>query len=255
MNAVRASMMRMVAVLLFLLSAAPPTSAQTSDPPRTPEGRPDLQGIWQVLNAAEWDIQAHAARLGVPAGQSVVEGDEVPYQPAAAATQKENFASQATADPVAKCFLPGVPRATYMPFPFQIFQTPRYVVITYEYDHAIRVIYTDGTTHPESGLAFWMGDSRGHWEGDTLVVDVTNFTDQTWFDKAGNFHTEALHVVERYTRTGADHLAYEVTIEDPSVFTKPWKMRMPIYRRQEKPLRILEYECGAYLDEVADRKK
>ena len=248
-------MMRVIAVLLFLLSAPPPASAQASDPPRTPEGRPDLQGIWQVLNAAEWDIQDHAARLGVPAGQGVVEGGEIPYQPAAAAKRKENFDSRATADPVEKCFLPGVPRATYMPFPFQIFQTPRYVAITYEYAHAVRVIYTDGTPHPESGLAFWMGDSRGHWEGNTLVVDVTNFTDQTWFDKAGNFHSDALHVVERYTRAGADHLAYEVTIEDPKVFTRPWKMRMPIYRRQEKPLQILEYECGAYLDEVADRKK
>ena len=221
-----------------------PTQAYA--PPRMPGGKPDFEGIWQVLNTAAWDIQDHAARLGVPAGQGVVEGNEIPYQPWALAKKQENFKNRATADPETTCLLPGVPRVTYMPFPLQIVQTPTYVAIFYENVHAERVIYTNGSRHLED-ITFWNGDSRGHWEGDTLVVDVTNFNDKTWFDRAGNFHSDALHVVERYTRSGPDHIAYEVTIEDPKVFTRPWKMSMPLYRRQEKNLQLLEYECYTYL--------
>ena len=154
-----------------------------------------------------------------------------------------------TADPEAQCYLPGVPRITYMPYPFQIFQLADRVVILYEYLHTTREIFTDGSRHPDMPVEFWMGDSRGRWEGNTLVVDVTLFTDQTWFDRAGNFHSDALHVVERYTRTGRDHMLYEVTIEDPKVFTRPWKMRMPLYRRQEPHAQLLEYECYAYARE------
>ena len=144
--------------------------------------------------------------------------------------------------------MPGVPRITYMAFPFQIHQTPKYVGISYEYNHATRLIYLDGSRHP-NGLDFWMGDSRGHWEGDSLVVDVTNFNDKTWFDKAGNFHSDALHVIERYTKTAPDHLTYEVTIEDPKVFMRPWKMSMPVYRRMEQNIQLLEYECIEFLEE------
>ena len=232
---------------------APGTAAQSYTPPRTPGGQPDLQGTWQVLNAAAWDIQDHNARLGVPAGQSVVEGNDIPYQPWAAAKKRENFEHRATADPEAKCYLPGVPHITYMPYPFEIHQFPRYVIIAYEYIHAHRIIYTDGSRHPQD-IEWWMGDSRGRWEGNTLVVDVTDFNDETWFDRAGNFHSNALHVVERYTRTGPDHMTYEATIEDPKVFTRPWKMSMPLYRRQEKNVQLLEYECYAYLDEELDRQ-
>ena len=142
----------------------------------------------------------------MPAGQGVVEGNEIPYQPWALAKKQENFENRATADPETKCYLPGVPRITYMPYPFQIFQTPDYIAILYEYVHAARHIYMDGSPHPEGPIDWWMGDSRGRWEGDTLVVDVVHFNDQTWFDRAGNFHSEALHVVERYTPTGPDHM-------------------------------------------------
>jgi hypothetical protein len=224
--------------------AQPPAAAgRPYTGPRTPDGKPDLSGIWQVMNTAHWDLEPHSASDGVPAGLGVVEGDTIPYQPAAAAKKKEHAANRATLDPLHKCYLPGVPRITYVPFPFQIAQTPKYVVLSYEYAHASRIVYTDGSDHPPPN-DFWMGDSRGRWEKDTLVVDVTHFNDRTWFDMAGNFHSDALHVVERYTPLESGQVMhYEVTIEDPKVFTRPWKIHMPIYRRAEKNLQLLDYDC------------
>ncbi len=214
------------------------------------DGKPDLSGFWQTLNTAAWDIQDHGASLGVPAGQGVVEGNEIPYQPWALARKNENFQNRRTADPETKCFQPGVPRITYMPYPFQIVQTADYVALLYEYIHTTRHIYVDGSPHPKGPINYWlMGDSRAHWEGTTLVVDVIHFTDQTWLDRAGNFHSDALHVVERYTPTGRDHMLYEATIEDLKVFTRPWKMSMPLYRRQERNLQLLDYECYMLLEE------
>ena len=218
----------------------------TYDGPRTPEGQPDLNGIWQTLNSASWDIRPHNASDGIPAGLGVVVGDEIPYQEWAAEQQQQNYANRLQDDPVRKCFLPGVPRITYMPFPFRILQTPDYVVITYEYQHTVRIIYTDGSDHPLPN-DFWLGDSRGHWEGDTLVVDTTHFNGQAWFDAAGNFHSDQLHVVERYTPVGPTHIDYDVTIEDPAVFTRPWTMRMPMYRRMEERLQLLDYDCVDFI--------
>jgi hypothetical protein len=235
------------AVIAVFVFASALTSAQGYKPPRTADGRPDLQGIWQVLNAAAWDIQDHGARLGVPAGRGVVEGNEIPYQPWALEKKAENFANRAKLDPDAKCFLPGVPRITYMPHPFQIVYSSDKVNILYEYNHALRHIYMNGNPHPDGPIEWWMGDSRGRWEGDTLVVDTIHFTAETWLDRAGNFHSEQLKVVERFTRTGPDHMLYEATLEDPKVFTRPWKMSMPLYRRQEASMELLEYACYAYM--------
>jgi len=237
---------RSILVCGMLLSAAaiPQTARRSAD------GKPDLNGIWQALNTAAWDIQDHSGQLGLPPGQGVVEGNEIPYQPWAAARKKENFANRATADQTeANCFLPGVPRATYMPFPFRIAQTPKTIAIAYEFAHALRNITMDGSPHPEGLPDTWMGDSRGRWDGDTLVVDVNSFNDQTWFDHAGNFHSDALHVVERYTLANADHISYEAAVEDPKVFTRPWKISMPLYRRIDKNARLLEYECVFYQQE------
>ncbi|PWU06673.1 MAG: hypothetical protein C5B51_11770 [Terriglobia bacterium] len=232
---------------MFLGFAVIPAAGQ---PRRTPDGKPDLSGIWQALNTAAWDIQDHSGQMGVPPGQGVVEGDEIPYQPWALAKKQENRSRRTTADQTeSNCFLPGVPRATYMPFPFEIVHTPQRVAIIYEFAHALRGIPLDGSSHPDGLPDTWMGDSRGHWDGDTLVVDVRNFNDQTWFDRAGNFHSDALHVTERYTLADADHIRYEATIEDPKVFTRPWKIRMPLYRRVEQNLKLLEYECVFYLQE------
>ena len=225
---------------------APAASAQARTLPRTPDGKPDLSGIWQAVNTASWDIQDHSAQKAVPAGQGVVEGNDIPYLPAAAAKKQQNFANRATADVLSKCYLPGVPRITYLPFPFQILQTPqpsRFSTST----HAVRQI-SSTDPHPRA-YRLVDGDSRGRWEGDTLVVDVVDFNDDTWFDRAGNFHSDALHVVERYTLADRDHIDYEVTIEDPKVFTRPWKMRMPLYRHTEKNFQLLEYECHTFDDE------
>jgi hypothetical protein len=230
-------------VCWFVTTAA---FAQTAAMPRTPDGKPDLSGLWQVLNTASWNIEDHSAQKDVPAGQGIVEGGPIPYQPAALMKRQQNFENRATADPETKCYMPGLPRATYMPYPFQIFQTPEMMVMLYEYAHTVRYVYTNGSEHPKGHIDWWMGDSRAHWEGNTLVVDVVDFIEDTWFDRAGNFHSDALHVVERYTPADADHMTYEATIEDPKVFTRPWKISTVLYRRKEPNVRLLEYECYGF---------
>ncbi len=224
-------------------------AAQNYEVPRTPDGRPDLQGIWQAMNTAVWNIQDHSAEFGVPAGQGVVVGNDIPYQPWALEQRQLNYANRHTEDPEASCKMVGVPRITYMPYPFQILQTPDQIVMTYEWVHSIRNIYMGGERMP-GPIEWYMGDSRGRWEGDTLVVDVTHFTGETWLDRSGNFHGPGLRVTERYTRTGPDHLLYEVTIDDPDVYTESWQIRMPLYRRIEDDVRVLEYECYALAEDL-----
>jgi hypothetical protein len=240
--------------------------------PRAADGHPDLNGVWQALNEANYDIEAHSARpalairpgpygpvpatpvlaLGavgaVPPGLGVVEGGELPYTPAAREQRKKNQENWLTSDPEIKCYLPGVPRATYMPYPFQIVQSQAAIAIVYEYAGAVRNIYLkDPGPAPVDS---WMGQSVARWDKDTLVVDVTNLSDQTWFDRAGNFHSDALHVVERYTRTSPDVIAYEATIEDSKTFTRPWKMSMALYRRQEKNAQLLDFKCPEFVEEL-----
>jgi hypothetical protein len=250
----------LVAVILAILGGPSITGQQ---PParslRTPDGRPNLNGIWQTFGTANWDLQDHAARPGpvvslgaadsVPAGLGVVEGRVIPYRPEALKKKQDNLAHALTLDPEVKCYMPGVPRANYQGFPFQILQTPQYIHVAYEFASAYRAIYMDATK-PTPGIDMWMGFSRGHWEKDTLVVDVTGFNDQTWFDRAGNFHSDALHVVERYTLSDADHIAYAATIEDPQVFTRPWTISLPLYRRVEKDAQLLEYKCPEFAEEL-----
>ncbi len=242
----------LILILSFAASAQETeTDASAYRAPRTDFGAPDLRGIWQAVNSAVWNLEAHSAELGVPAGRSVVVGGEIPYLPSALAKRQENYENRSTEDPEAKCFMVGVPRANYMPYPFQIVQTADQVTILYEYVHAVRPIYID-SEHPPGPIQWWMGDSRAHWEGETLVVDVVHFTDQTWLDRSGNYHSDALHVVERYTRTGPDHLLYEATIEDPNIYSRPWQIRMPLYRRVEQHAELLDYECYAFLEEARD---
>jgi hypothetical protein len=216
--------------------------------PRTSDGKPNLQGIWQVRNTAAVNLLDHAASHGARAGRSVVDGGAIPYQPWAVKKQAENYAARATADPMANCYLPGVPRIMYLDHPFHIVQTRDAVAITFEWSQVFRLIYTNGSKHVD-GIEFWMGDSRGRWDGDTLAVTVTNHNDRTWFDKAGNFHSEQLKVEERYTLEDADTLRYDVTVEDPKVFTRAWKMSMPFYRQKGMD-RILEYQCQAEAEEA-----
>ena len=262
MSIVVAAAVAAVAMTATFRIAEQPLAGQTRAyrAPRTPDGKPNLSGVWQALNTANWDLLDHAprpspvvamgARGAIPAGLGVVEGGEIPYRPEAAAKKSENLKTWLTRDPTVKCYLPGVPRATYMPFPFQIVQGPDQILIAYEFANASRVVFMNSKQESAFDTDTWMGWSRGVWEGETLVVDVTSFNDQTWFDSAGNFHSDALHVVERYTATGPDHLMYEATIEDPLVFTRPWKIRMPLYRRIEQNAQLLEFNCVEFAEEL-----
>ena len=245
-----------IALIAFMLnSGAAPAAGQQSAP--TLGGRPNLNGIWQALNSANWDIQEHAARpgppqlgalLAAPAGLGVVEGNEIPYQPWALDKKKQNFEKRWSLDPEAKCYLPGIPRATYMPFPFQIIQGTDKIMFTYEFAAAVRVVHMDQV--PKSPVDTWMGHSLGRWDGNSLVVDVSSFNGQTWLDRSGNFHSEALRVTERYTPEGPNVIQYEVTLEDPKVFTRPWKISMPLYRRLEKNIQLLEFRCVEFSEEL-----
>jgi hypothetical protein len=213
--------------------------------PRAADGKPDMSGVWQVLNTASWNIQDHQAEKGVPAGQGVVEGNEIPYLPEALAKKEANYKNRLTADPATRCFQPGVPRIMYMPFPFQIVQTPSSFAFLFEYVHTTRHVRLN-SQHPEGPIEWALGDSRARWDGDTLVVDVVHFNAETWFDRAGNHHSEQMHLVERFTMLDRDHINYEITVEDPGVFSRPWKMSMPLYRRVERNVQILDYECQSF---------
>ncbi len=264
-----------VAAVLFSLitqSAAPVSAAGQEVLPRV-AGKPDFNGIWEANNTANWDLQTHEARpmvaqpgltpgsvvlaapvvaLGsigwVPGGMGVVEGEEIPYQPWAAARKKENEEHWLDRDPEIKCFQPGVPRAMYMPHPFQIIQSATKVQMIFEFADAQRTIHLNKMEDYPNVL--YMGYSTGHWEGDTLVTDVTDFTDATWFDRSGNFHSDALHVTERLTPMGKDAIRYEATIEDPKVFTRPWKISMPLYRRLEPNAQLTDFRCVEMVEET-----
>jgi hypothetical protein len=237
--------------LTSAVEAAPGAGQSATAPaavPRLPDGKPNLQGIWQVRNRAAYDLEDHAARPGTLAGISVVEGGTIPYQAWALKKRNENFATRQTDDPLSKCYMAGVPRIMYLPFPMQIVQNARRVSILFEWSQNYRQIYTDGSKGPE-GIEFWMGDSRGRWEGDTLIVNVTDHNDKTWFDMAGNFHSEAMQLVERFTMRDPNTIDYQVTVTDPKIFTRPWTMRMALYRDMEMS-RVLEYDCQAEREEA-----
>lgn len=246
-----------IAYLSLALSPAFGQNSPAYKAPRTPDGKPNISGIWQAMNEANWNIEAHpagpatvtanGAMFAVPPGLGVVEGGEIPYLPEARKKQQQNFADRLKLDPENKCYMGGVPRSTYMPYPFQIVQSPKTILFAYEYAGAVRSINMGAPT--ESPSDTWMGWSNGKWEGDTLVIDVKSQNDQTWFDRAGNFHSDALHVVERYTPRSADTLNYEVTIEDPKTFSRPWKMSMPLYRRVEKEARLLDFKCVEFSED------
>ena len=252
------------------------TAGDAARPARTADGKPDFSGIWQANNEAYWDLQAHSARAGmvtqpgvysyeyaqvaaapvvalgaaagVPASLGVVEGDgEIPYKPEAAAMRKENGQHWIDRDPELKCYLPGTPRAMYMPYPFQIVQGGKQIQMAFAFSNASRTIHFDKVTGPP--VDTYMGHSVARWEGDALVVDVTDFNGRNWLDRAGNFHSDKLHLVERYTLQTPDVIHYEVTIEDPDVFTGPWRISMPIYRRMEPHMQLLEYRCVEFAEE------
>jgi hypothetical protein len=239
--------------------------------PRMRDGRPDLNGIWQAVNTAYWDLEAQGGgpapkegfELGavgaIPPGLGVVEGGRIPYQPWALAKREENRKNWVSLDPEVRCYLPGIPRATYLPYPFQIFQSQDRLVMSYQYSYARRIINMGKPI--EAPIDTWMGWANGRWDGNTLVVDNTAFIEPPtlrpgqppiggWLDRTGNFHSPAVHVVERFIPVDATHLTYEATLEDPSVYTRPWKISMPLYRRMEKDAQILEFKCPEYVEEL-----
>jgi hypothetical protein len=250
---------------------AQPRPAAAAQGARTEDGKPNLNGIWQAINTANWDVEAHNAEAGPhnaimgawgsePAGMGIVEGGTIPYKPDALKKKQDNFKNRMlvkvtndphrfdTGDPELQCFRPGVPRANYMPFPFQIFQNRDQILMVYEYKGSMRTVFMD--KHQDAPVDSWMGWSNGLWEGDTLVIDVTGFNGHQWLDRAGNFFSDTAHVVERWTPKGRDHMMYEATIEDPTVNTRPWKISFPIYRRLEANAQLLEFNCVPFVEEM-----
>lgn len=245
--------------ILSLLLLATAGHAADAEFPRAWDGHPDMNGVWQAIGTAHWDIQDHGPMAGppefgaigaMPPGLGVVTGNEIPYQAWALEQKQQNFANRFTADPEIKCFLPGVPRATYLPYPFQIVHGDKKIMMVYGFAEASRTIHMDKENPEAAPIDSWMGRSHGRWEGDTLVVDAAGFNGQSWFDRAGNFASSSLHVVERYTPINSTALMYEATIEDPEVFTRPWTISMPLYRRLEENARVLEYKCVEFSEEI-----
>jgi hypothetical protein len=246
-----------------LLTACQPTAQAPAEPagPQLPRlaDKPDFNGIWQAIGTAHWNLEDHSAsgladfwQLGaiaaIPAGQSVVEGGTIPYLPAALAKRDENRAGWPKTDPEAKCYMPGIPRATYMPFPFRIVQGDGDILFVYEFASANRIVHM--SNHEEPPVDSWMGWSNGRWEGDTLVIEVTGNNDQTWFDRSGNHHGAMLKVTERYTLMDPNHIQYEATIEDPETFSQPWKISLPLYRRLDNNVQLLEFKCVEFSEEL-----
>lgn len=264
----------LVAAIVSTSGCAPSTegASQGAGIPRTASGKPDMNGIWQALGNAYWDIEPHLARPAlamqpgpvvpvpasevlafgavgsVPSGQGIVVGGEIPYLPEGLATRDENRENWLTRDPEIKCYLPGVPRANYMQFPFQIFQSESKFFMVYEYASATRDVYLEDPGPPQ--VDSWMGQSVGRWEGDTFVVEVNGLIDQTWFDRAGNHHSYAMTVTERYDMIGPDHIMYEATIEDPNTFSRPWTIRLPLYRNIDPDARLGQFKCVEFVEEL-----
>jgi hypothetical protein len=247
--------------LIFAIEAVAQTPARqgnTPGIPRMPGGKPNLNGIWQAMTNANWDLEDHAAQTGPvvalgalyaePAGWGLIEGGAIPYKPEALAKKKENFANRVKLDPEAKCYMPGIPRATYMPYPFEIIQSQNDILFAYTYDTATRVVLM--TKHREAEVDTWMGTANGHWEADTLVVDVTGFNGRAWLDRSGDFTTDSLHVIERYSLLDATTMNYEATIEDSEIYTRPWKINLLLYRHREKNQRLLDFKCVELVEET-----
>jgi hypothetical protein len=243
---------------------AAPAQARPAARPARIGGKPNINGVYQAITSANWNLEDHPAQatkfweLGaigaIPPGMSIVEGGTIPYKPEALKVRDANRAGWPKSDPEAKCYMPGIPRANYMPYPFQIIQGTGDILFVYEFASANRLVRMGKPT--EAAVDSWMGWANGRWEGDTLVVDNTGFNGQQWFDRAGNHHSDALKVTERFTPSG-ENLMYEATMTDPNTFTRPWKISLPIYKRLERNAQLLEFKCVEFSEELlyGDLKK
>lgn len=256
---IRKQMANLGLVTLLGLFSITQAAAQSGEIPRTPSGKPDLSGIWQAMTSAHYDVEPHAASEGphpglmgalsaTPAGLGIVEGGRIPYNEQARRVRDENKANALDNDPLTKCYMPGVPRANYLPFPFQIVQSESVILMAYEFAESNRIVYVD-QPELESQVDAWMGHSNAHWEGDTLVVRVSGQMPDTWFDRSGNHHSWEMIVEERWTATGANHIQYEATITDPNTFTAPWTISFPLYRHVADNMQLLEFKCAEFAEE------
>ena len=258
-NLIQKQIVNFVLFTLVGIFSITQAAAQSGEIPRTPSGKPDLSGIWQAMTSAHYDVEPHAASEGAhpglmgaisatPAGLGIVEGGRIPYNEQSLRVRDANKASALENDPLTKCYMPGVPRANYMPFPFQIVQSEGVILIAYEVAESNRIVYVD-QPELESQVDAWMGHSNAHWEGDTLVVRVSGQMPDTWFDRSGNHHSYEMVVEERWTATGADHVQYEATITDPNTFTAPWTISFPLYRHVADNMQLLEFKCAEFAEE------
>jgi hypothetical protein len=211
------------------------------------------------MNTANWNLEAHSAQkigaawqlgalFSIPAGKSVVMGDAIPYLPEALKKRDALRAGWPKSDPETFCYLPGIPRATYMPYPFQIIQGDRDILMVYSYATSNRTIHMG--KHEEPPVDSWMGRSEGHWEGDTLVVQTTGFNGKAQLDRSGNYTSPNLKVTERFTRVNAGVISYEATLEDSQTYRAPWTIRMPLYRHVEQDAELLEHKCVPFVEEL-----
>jgi hypothetical protein len=249
----------LIAAAAIVAALGSPSAHADAKRPDRIAGQPNFNGIWQAMNTANWNLEAHSAeqvkgfwQLGslaaIPAGQSVVEGGKIPYLPEALAKRDQNRAAWPKADPETLCYLPGIPRAMYMPYPFQIVQGGGNILFVYSYATSNRVVFM--SDHQEPPVDTWMGWSNGDWDGDTLVIETTGFNDKTWLDRAGNYHSASLKVTERLTLLDRDHIQYEATLEDPEVYSEPWTMKMTLYRNVEPNAEVLEFKCVPFVEEL-----
>ncbi|HEY6529813.1 MAG TPA: hypothetical protein VIZ65_14065 [Cellvibrionaceae bacterium] len=229
-------------VLIFVSGCNSPVAPGSANKeiPRLANGKPDLSGIWEATSAADYDLEPHSNRRDAPPGAGVIDGKIIPYLPAALEQKNKNFANRLTDDPALKGYTLGVPRGIYYPEPFQIFQRENDIFLVHQFGHSVRTIYTNNTDHPKDPYDWWLGDSRAKWEGDTLVVDVKHFNDKTWLDRAGNYHSDALHVIERWTYIDINTVEYQATVEDEKVFSRPWTLSVHLHRHREKDFQLIE---------------
>lgn len=241
------------ALLISVLICSPGIAQEL---PRNADGKPNLSGIWQALTTANWNIEVHDAMQGppelgaigsVPPGLGIVQGGEIPYLPEARAKQQENFAVRWQEDPEIKCYMPGVPRANYLPQPFQIFHSPNDLLISYQFAKAMRIV--NMSQHRDAAIDSWMGTSNGRWSGDTLIVDVAGLNGQQWLDRAGNHHSYQLQVEEHYTMLDANTMRYEATLTDPATYSRPWMMQFHLHRVLDEPAGLMEFHCVEFTEE------
>jgi hypothetical protein len=235
--------MKILAFLAITTALLLPVSALAGQAPagpftRTPDGKPDLNGYWGgCCNLGLQDLETQRGVIVDPTPA------KIPYNAEYAAKAKDLRANHMYDEPGLHCNLEGVPFQMYTQFGFQINSNPKLTLITWDFMNSNRVIHMDGRPHPPESLKLFMGDSLGHWEGDVLVIETTNLNDKTWLDAVGHLHSDAIHVVERFTAVDANTIRYEATVNDPKAFTQPLKLTDTFRRNTKAGYEQMEFAC------------